>query len=235
MATSTFKSNQALSVKSSSQDFHVDMKRVACVVLGGGRGTRLYPLTHTRSKPAIRFGGRYRLIDVPLSNSINAGCQKIFVITQFLSSSLHRHIFRTYGPQACAPGFIELLAVEQKPYGDDNWFRGTADAVRKSLEHIVETPAEYFLILSGDQLYNLDFRAMVRFAKEKQAELVIASLPVPPQTAQRMGVLKVNSDSQVVDFEEKPTQPEALTDFHFRFSDTGEMDNKTRGKTLVST
>lgn len=185
----------------------VDMKLVASIILSGGEGTRLYPLTLTRCKPAISFGGKYRLIDVPISHSIHADCYKIFVLTQFLSSSLHHHIFQTYLQTGKATS-IEILTAEQKPT-QRTWFQGTADAVRQNLDYLLESPVEYFLILSGDQLYNLNFRKMVRFAKEKDVDLVVASLPVTAQEASRMGILKVDSQDFITDFYEKP-QDKAL-------------------------
>lgn len=181
----------------------IDMKQVASIILGGGEGTRLYPLTLARSKPAICFGGKYSLIDVPISNSIHAGCQKIFVLTQFLSSSLHQHIFHTYIHAGKGSGLIEILTAEQKPE-NRSWFQGTADAVRQNMDYLLESPVEYFLILSGDQLYNINFNQMLRFAKETDADLVIASLPVTAQDASRLGILKVNEQDFVVDFYEKP-------------------------------
>lgn len=186
----------------------IDMKGVASIILSGGEGTRLYPLTLTRSKPALSFGGKYRLIDVPISHSIHADCYKIFVLTQFLSSSLHHHIFQTY-LQTRKASSIEILTAEQKP-SQRSWFQGTADAVRQNIDYLLESPVEYFLILSGDQLYNLNFRHMVRFAKEKDADLVIATLPVTAQEATRMGVLKIDSNDFITDFYEKPQEKSLL-------------------------
>lgn len=181
----------------------LDMDRVGTIILGGGAGTRLYPLTMHRCKPAITFGGRYRLIDVPISNSINSGCHKIFIITQFLSSSLHQHIFRTYRHDIFSSGFVELLPAEQKPK-NSNWFQGTADAVRQNIEYFIDTPVDYLLILSGDQLYNMDFRKMMQFALETDADLVVSSLPISAQDAKRMGILKRNEAGFITDFVEKP-------------------------------
>lgn len=186
----------------------VDMSRVAAIILGGGQGTRLFPLTQSRCKPAISFGGRYRLIDVPISNSINSGCHKLFIITQFLSSSLHQHIFNTYRHDIFSSGFLELLPAEEKP-SQKEWFQGTADAVRQNLDYFVETPVDYFLILSGDQLYHMDYQEMIRFAKATQADVVVASLPINSGDARRMGVLRINENQRIVDFVEKP-QEEAL-------------------------
>jgi glucose-1-phosphate adenylyltransferase len=186
----------------------LDMRLVASIILGGGEGTRLYPLTLTRCKPAINFGGKYRLIDVPISNSIHAECYKIFVVTQFLSSSLHHHIFQTYMQGGRASGLIEVLTAEQKPT-QKSWFQGTADAVRQNIDYLLESPVEYFLILSGDQLYNINFREMLIFAKSMDADVVVAALPVNAQDATRMGILKVNDHNWITDFYEKP-QDKAL-------------------------
>lgn len=191
---------------------HIDMRRVACLVLGGGQGTRLLPLTQSRSKPAVPFGGRYRLIDVPLSNAKHSGCGKIFVYTQFLSTSLHRHICNTYVSHSLGTPSVEIFSAEQKP-STDQWFLGTADAIRKSLEYLEETPADYFLILSGDQLYQMNFRPMVAFAEKTDADLVVASLPVDASHANRMGVLKVDIRSSITDFYEKPQNDSILDNF----------------------
>lgn len=187
----------------SSSHSSIDMRCVASVILGGGEGTRLYPLTLTRCKPAIGFGGRYRLIDVPISNSIHAGCHKIFVLTQFLSSSLHHHIFQTYVQSHRSLNAIEILTAEQKP-SHKSWYQGTADAIRKNIDYLLESPVEYFLILSGDQLYNINFNQMFQFAKDTDADLVIAALPVAAKDASRMGIMKVDAQDFVVDFHEKP-------------------------------
>lgn len=187
----------------------IEMTRVASIILGGGQGTRLFPLTHTRCKPATPFGGRYRLIDVPVSNSINSGIRKIFVVTQFLSSRLHQHIVKTYRFDSYSSGFVELMAAEQKPTST-MWFQGTADAVRQNLEYFAETPVDYFLILSGDQLYNLDFQEMLRLAKKSDADLVVATLPVTKHDASRMGIMKVDSDARICNFSEKPKDLDIL-------------------------
>lgn len=187
----------------------VDMSRIAAIILGGGQGTRLFPLTQSRCKPAISFGGRYRLIDVPISNSVNSGCHKIFIITQFLSSSLHQHIFNTYRHDIFSSGFLELLPVEEKP-SQKEWFQGTADAVRQNLDYFIETPVDYFLILSGDQLYNMDFQEMVRLAKSSDADVIVAALPINASEAKRMGVLKINQQQFITEFCEKPQEDEKL-------------------------
>lgn len=201
LTSSRHSSKTAAPQKSDSN--YVNMKEVASIILAGGEGSRLYPLTLSRCKPAVSFGGKYRLIDVPISNSIHSECQKIFILTQFLSSSLHHHLFQTYLQGGKSSELIEILTAEQKP-SHQHWFLGTADAVRQNIQYLLESPVEYFLILSGDQLYHLDFRAMVSFAKKTDADLVIAALPVAERDASRMGILSVNEDDGIVGFHEKP-------------------------------
>lgn len=187
----------------------VDMSHVATIILAGGNGTRLEPLTMTRCKPAVCFGGKYRLIDIPVSNAIHSGCSKIFIITQYLSASLHQHIFNTYHPGAFSSTAIELLSAEQK-HGCKSWFQGTACAIRQNLNYLTEISAEYFLILSGDQIYNMNFQHIINFAKETNADLVIAALPVNEEDAKRMGIMKLNKDYSVTEFYEKPQEQELL-------------------------
>lgn len=190
----------------------VDMNRVASIILSGGEGKRLHPLTLTRCKPAINFGGKYRLIDIPISNAIHAHCGRISILTQFLSSSLHHHIFQAYMQGGRAAGLIEILTAEQKPSGKA-WYLGTADAVRHHLNYLLESPSDYFLILSGDQLYNLNFHDMIVFAQETDADVVIATLPVTAQDATRMGVLCMDDQQFVTDFYEKPQTQTLLKKF----------------------
>ncbi len=185
------------------------VERVASIILAGGQGTRLFPLTQSRCKPAVAFGGRYRLIDIPLSNSINSGIRQIFVISQYFASSLQQHILATYPPQLLSNGKIDLLCPEETNL-HKVWFQGTADAVRQNLEHLDKTDADYFLILSGDQLYNIHFERMLEFAKERNADLVIATLKVFEKEAKRMGLLKVDAEGAVADFAEKPADPALL-------------------------
>lgn len=203
-------------IKKPSKETHkgknLDMNRIATVILGGGCGTRLFPLTQTCCKPAISFGGRFRLVDIPISNALNSGCNKIYIISQFLSTSLHYHIIKTYRMENFSRGFIKLLSAEQKPCKSD-WFQGTADAVRQNVEYLMETSADYVLILSGDQLYQMSFQPMLDLALEKDADLVIASLPVEPKEASRLGILKLDSDHSVADFIEKPQKSADLNVF----------------------
>ncbi len=187
--------------------------QVATIILAGGQGTRLHPLTIHHSKPAVSYGGRYRLIDIPISNSINSDFRQIFVIAQYLSGELQHHISQTYHFDNFNPGSIDVLTPQETEGGERAFFAGTADAVRKNLSTILKSTADYFLILSGDQLYNINFQSMVAFAQEKKAELTIASIPVHEKEAHRMGVLKIDSDCKVIDFMEKPNGSDLLKKF----------------------
>ncbi|MES2199681.1 MAG: sugar phosphate nucleotidyltransferase [Chlamydiota bacterium] len=189
-------------------------KKIASIVLAGGLGTRLHPLTLHRCKPAVCFAGRYRLIDIPISNSLNSQIFQIFVISQYFASNLQKHLSLAYPHGALQKGHLEMLCPEETPQGP-NWFLGTADAVRKNIDHINSSNLEYFLILSGDQLYNIDLIKMVEFASERDADLVIAALPVEVKDATRMGLLKISSNHQIVDFIEKPKDPAVLEKFSF--------------------
>lgn len=189
--------------------YPVDMSRTASIILGGGQGTRLFPLTQVCCKPAITIAGRYKLIDIPISNAINSGCSNIFIITQFLSSSLHSHLFKSYRSSIFKNVSLQLLAAEQKPT-KKAWFEGTADAVRQNIEYLLELPVDYFLILSGDQLYSMDYKEMMRVAKQTDADVVIAALPIEEHDCHRMGLLQVNDDNMITDFIEKPSDAELL-------------------------
>ena len=179
------------------------MNDVLTVVLGGGRGTRLFPLTHQRSKPAVPIGGKYRLIDIPISNCLHAGLKQIFVLTQFNSASLNRHITRTYHLDMFSDGFVEVLAAEQTPEGE-RWFQGTADAVRQATRHFRNADAEYYLILAGDHVYRMDFLALLESHIERRADITIAAQPVSAEDATQMGIFTFSADGQVTGFEEKP-------------------------------
>lgn len=196
-----------------TRNVHVDTNLVATVILGGGEGRRLYPLTLNCCKPYLSFGGNYRLIDVPVSNSISSGIRKIFVLTQYLSSVLHKHIMETYRFDAFSSGTVEILAAEQKP-GQQEWYQGTADAVRQNIDYLSMLPVEYFLILSGDHLYNMNFMSMLRFAKQTDADLVVGSILIDEEEASRMGVMKVDDERRIVDFIEKPNDPELMRNYY---------------------
>lgn len=180
------------------------MHHVVALVLGGGRGTRLLPLTRYRSKPAVPLAGKYRLIDIPLSNCINSGINQIYVLTQFLSVSLHRHIRRTYQFDPFSEGFVELLAAQQTMDSGTDWYQGTADAVRKNVRYLEGADVQHVLILSGDQLYRMDYGDMIRTHAESGADVTIAALPVDRQAARSLGVMKVNPAGRVTGFLEKP-------------------------------
>jgi glucose-1-phosphate adenylyltransferase len=179
------------------------MNDVITLVLGGGRGTRLYPLTHMRSKPAVPLGGKYRLIDIPISNCLHAGLKRIFVLTQFNSASLNRHIAQTYRLDVFSDGFVEVLAAEQTPESSD-WFQGTADAVRQASRHFVGYDADHYLILAGDHLYRMDFCELIDSHVENSADITIAAQPVTAVDATQMGIFLFDEGGQIRGFEEKP-------------------------------
>jgi glucose-1-phosphate adenylyltransferase len=185
------------------------MPRVISLILGGGRGTRLFPLTRTRSKPAVPIAGKYRLIDIPVSNCIHAGLTRIFVLTQFNSVSLHRHIYNTYKFDPFSGGFVEILAAQQT-MEHETWYQGTADAVRRNIPYFSEVDYDLVLILSGDQLYRMNFQEMIRTHVTNKAAVTIAALPVAEQDASSCGIMKIQSDGRVHDFEEKPKTQEKL-------------------------
>ncbi|HOV31948.1 MAG TPA: glucose-1-phosphate adenylyltransferase [Candidatus Hydrogenedens sp.] len=190
-------------------DFQKLNQKVMSVVLGGGRGMRLYPLTKLRAKPAVPLCGRYRLIDIPLSNCINSGLMRIVVLTQFNSHSLNRHIMNTYHFDEFHRGGVTILAAEQTNETGD-WFQGTADAVRKHISHIFESDIQYYLILSGDQLYRMDYRNLLKTHISKGAEITISALPVGRSSAPQFGIMQLNSEGMVHRFVEKPKDDEVL-------------------------
>ena len=179
------------------------VSRFICLILGGGVGSRLYPLTKDRSKPAVPIGGKYRLIDIPISNCLNSGINKIFVLTQFNSASLNRHIKNSFHFDHFTNGFVDILAAEQTS-GNMNWFQGTADAVRQSVRNISVSDFDYVMILSGDQLYQMDFEKMARYHVAQNADITIATIPVKPDKATAFGIMKVNQHGFINSFVEKP-------------------------------
>ncbi len=186
---------------------------VLSLILGGGRGTRLYPLTMLRSKPAVPIAGKYRLIDIPISNCINSDCNRIYVLTQFLSVSLHRHISNTYKFDPFSRGFVEILAAQQTNETSD-WYQGTADAVRQNVRYIHEDPCRDVLVLSGDQLYRMDFRQLIKTHREARADVTIAVLPVATEQTAGFGIVKLDDNGRVTSFIEKPQKPEQLEPYH---------------------
>ncbi len=185
---------------------------VLAVILGGGVGKRLYPLTRMRAKPAVPIAGKYRLIDVPISNCINSGINHIAVLTQFNSASLHRHITHTYAFDDFHNGWVQILAAEQTPRSTD-WYQGTADAVRKQLTEIKASHTEYVLILAGDHLYRMDYASMAEFHWKNQADITVAVTPIAAQEAARFGLLKRNPAQRILSFVEKPRDPDVLAQF----------------------
>jgi glucose-1-phosphate adenylyltransferase len=189
------------------------MQDVMAVILSGGQGQRLYPLTKFRSKPAVPLGGKYRLIDIPVSNCLNSQINRVFVLTQFNSASLNKHIVQTYKFDMFSGGFVDILAAEQTP-DNPNWFQGTADAVRQSIKHIVPyDDVRYIIVLSGDQLYQMDLRRVIQFHIVSDAEITVAAMPVSAESASGLGIMKLQQDGRAVEFKEKP-KPEDLADMH---------------------
>src|SRR5437762_1113964 len=176
---------------------------VLAIVLGGGQGSRLFPLTLQRSKPAVPIGGSYRLIDIPISNCLHADIRRIFVLTQFNSASLNRHISQAYRMDAFSQGFVDILAAEQTP-DNPNWYQGTADAVRQAARHFVRFDADYYLILAGDHLYRMDYAELVDAHHESRADITIAAQPISIDEASAMGIFRFDRAGQIVAFEEKP-------------------------------
>ncbi len=207
----------------------MDATSVVAVILGGGAGSRLYPLTATRSKPAVPIAGKYRLVDIPISNCINSSINRMFVLTQYNSASLNKHIKNTYQFSAFSKGFVDILAAEQTP-DSLGWFQGTADAVRQSLKHIRNNDFEYVLILSGDQLYQMDFGAMIDNHAALGADITIATIPVGEREAPEFGILKSNNENLITSFIEKPKK-ELLPEW---VSDTGEEMQKQGRNYLAS-
>lgn len=204
-------------------------QQILSLILGGGRGTRLYPLTMLRSKPAVPIGGKYRLIDIPISNCINSGCNRIYVLTQFLSVSLHRHIANTYKFDPFSRGFVEILAAQQTNETSD-WYQGTADAVRQNVRYIHEDPCEHVLILSGDQLYRMDYSHLLQTHRSSGADVTIAVLPVAAEQTPGFGILKMDEAGRVTDFIEKPKTPDRLEPFFIPEAWMTERDIASRGR-----
>ena len=190
----------------------MSMKDVLGVILGGGAGKRLHPLTAERAKPAVPLAGKYRLIDIPMSNCFHAGIEKIAILTQFNSASLHRHIWNTYHRDIFTRGWIQILAAEQTPRSHD-WYHGTADAVRKQIVEIREAGAKHILILAGDHLYRMDYRKFVEKHIAAEAEISIAVQPVSRELVSGLGILKLDADQQITSFVEKPQNEEILAEF----------------------
>jgi glucose-1-phosphate adenylyltransferase len=184
----------------------INTSNVLSVIMGGGHGTRLFPLTKERAKPAVPLAGKYRLVDIPISNCINSGLRRIYLLTQFNSASLHRHISQSYKFDHFSGGFVEILAAEQT-YTDASWYQGTADAVRKNLIHFLNHDFDYLLILSGDQLYRMNFRRIISEHAETGADITVATIPVVRRETSSLGILQVNEERRITRFVEKPKDP----------------------------
>src|SRR5664280_1316365 len=181
----------------------VNTSNVLSVIMGGGQGTRLFPLTKERSKPAVPLAGKYRLVDIPISNCINSRFRRIYILTQFNSTSLHSHISRTYKFDQFSSGFVEILAAQQT-FNNTSWYQGTADAVRKNLIHFLNHDFDYLLILSGDQLYRMDFRRIIAQHAETDADITVATIPVSRKQSESLGIRQINEERRITHFVEKP-------------------------------
>jgi glucose-1-phosphate adenylyltransferase len=182
---------------------------VLSVIMGGGQGSRLFPLTKERAKPAVPLAGKYRLVDIPISNCINSQLRRIYLLTQFNSASLHKHITQSYKFDHFSGGFVEILAAEQS-FTNTSWYQGTADAVRRNMVHFLNYEWEYLLILSGDQLYRMDFREIIDAHREADADITVATIPVGRSEAQSLGIMQTDADHRIVRFVEKPKDPTVL-------------------------
>lgn len=183
--------------------------RTLAIILGGGAGTRLFPLTKERAKPAVPLGGKYRLVDIPISNCLNSHIRRIYVLTQFNSRSLNQHISNTYKFDDFTPSFVEILAAQQTPKGS-HWYQGTADAVRHNLRYFLELPVDYYIILSGDLLYRMDYRHVLRQHLETRADLTVGTIPVDRTAAMAFGIMRTAEKRRIIEFVEKPKEPEVL-------------------------
>jgi glucose-1-phosphate adenylyltransferase len=202
------------------------MAEVLSIVLGGGKGTRLFPLTQERAKPAVPFGGKYRLVDIPISNCINANLRRIYILTQFNSASLHLHLSQTYNFDIFSKGFVEILAAEQT-FEHSGWYEGTADAVRKNFIHFRTQAPDYYIILSGDQLYRMDLQDFLKKHKESGAAITIACTAVGREESSQLGILKVNKKGEITEFLEKPGPARDISDF--RVPPELKTDNTAKG------
>lgn len=197
---------------------------VISIVLGGGRGTRLFPLTYSRSKPAVPIAGKYRLVDIPISNCLNSGYNRILVLTQFNSASLNSHIKNSYHFDIFSRGFVDILAAEQN-VENDKWYQGTADAVRQSMKHLTKYEYDYILILSGDQLYQMDFRELIDFHCKNEGDITIATIPVNAKDAPGFGILKSDDEGNITSFIEKPSA-HLLHEWKSEVSDKSKSEGK---------
>ena len=210
----------------------IDPNRVLCIIMGGGQGTRLFPLTRERAKPAVPLAGKYRLVDIPISNCINSGMRRIYLLTQFLSASLHRHVYASFKFDHFTSGFVEILAAEQT-LTDTSWYEGTADAVRKNLGHLRNLEFDYALILSGDQLYRMDFRKILERHVASEADLTVSTIPVRRELAHALGIMQIDAQQRIVRFVEKPKDPAVLDTLVIPTSSAGEIEVPSDGEHVL--
>ncbi len=203
-------------------------REVISVVLGGGAGTRLFPLTKDRSKPAVPLAGKYRIVDIPISNCLNSGLRRIFLLTQFNSSSLHRHVQQSYHFDEFSDGFVEIMAAQQTP-SSTAWYQGTADAVRQNLQHFANSPHKYVLILSGDQLYRMNLQQLIEQHIQSGAEVTVATIPVNRCDAGSFGIMQIDQDERITRFEEKPQDPAMLDTLKVDSGTLAEMNIQATG------
>ena len=196
--------------------------RVLAIILGGGKGTRLYPLTQVRSKPAVPFGGKYRIVDIPISNCINSGYKKIYLLTQFNSASLHHHITNSYNFDRFDKGFVEILAAEQT-LEHSSWFEGTADAVRKNMSHFRSQNPTHYIILSGDQLYRMDLKDFMDQHIKSGADITIATTAVNRRDASGFGIMQIDSNKKITAFQEKPAKDKDISDWKIPAASRGDL------------
>ena len=207
--------------------------KVVCVVMGGGRGTRLHPLTSERCKPAVPLAGKYRLVDIPISNCLHSGFNQIFVLTQFNTASLHRHIQETYKVDPFGGGFVDILSAEQTQKGD-SWYQGTADAVRQNLHHLDVADNDLVLILSGDQLYQMDFEALIEQHRKTDAAVTIAAKAMPVSEVHGLGLMRVGDDLSIKEFVEKPTDPKVIEGLALSEAVTSHLSSRAGDKYVLA-
>jgi len=204
-------------------------KKVIAVIMGGGRGSRLHPLTKERCKPAVPLAGKYRLVDIPISNCLNSGINKIYLLTQFNTASLHRHIQETYRFDPFGGGTVDILSAEQTEKGD-NWYQGTADAVRQNLHHFADSDYDYVMILSGDQLYRMDLQAILQQHIESEADVTVSAIPFPVSQVEGLGLMRVKDSLEISEFVEKPTDPDVIDGLAISETIEKQLEHSTEGE-----
>ena len=199
------------------------------VIMGGGRGSRLHPLTKERCKPAVPLAGKYRLVDIPISNCLNSEINRIYLLTQFNTASLHRHIKEAYRFDPFGGGTVDILSAEQTEKGD-SWYQGTADAVRQNIHHFANGDYDYVLILSGDQLYRMDFRDILKEHVDSKADVTVSAIPFPVSQVEGLGLMRVNDDLEISEFVEKSTDPNVIDGLAFSDSIESRLKTKSEGE-----